>query len=64
MTTKNTNQVAELVEARDLPFEVRMAGAEAITLEIMKAGANYDAACDCWDAMIAALASYKEQNHG
>lgn len=34
---------------------VLMAGANAITADHMKAMANYDAACDCWQAMIAKL---------
>lgn len=33
--------------------EMRLAGAQAITLEHMKKAANYDAACDAWSAMIA-----------
>lgn len=32
--------------------EMKMAGAEAITLESMKAKANYCAMLDCWQAMI------------
>lgn len=35
-------------------FAVKMAGAQAITAEHMKANANYDAACDAWQAMIQA----------
>jgi hypothetical protein len=36
---------------------MKMAGAEKITAEIMKANANYDAACDAWPAMINAALS-------
>ena len=43
----------------DLPFEVRIAGAEAITVDHMEKRANYDAACDCWDAMNQAIRSLK-----
>ncbi len=35
-------------------FAMKMAGAEAITAEHMKAMANYDAADDAWQAMIRA----------
>lgn len=35
-------------------FDVKMAGAEAITKDHMRKMANYDAAIDCWRAMIAA----------
>lgn len=36
-------------------FDVKMAGAAAITKDHMRKMANYDAAIDCWSAMIAAL---------
>ena len=35
-------------------MDMKMAGAEAITLEIMRANANYDAADDAWAAMLKA----------
>ena len=41
---------------REPTFDMKMAGASAITLEHMKAAANFDAACDAWAAMIAASA--------
>lgn len=57
---------AELAEARAkveghilVPIKptlaMEMAGAEAITEDHMRKMANYDAACDCWSAMIEAL---------
>lgn len=49
-----------LPSARELPLAVKMAGAGAITEEIMRANANYDAACDCWDAMIRALSKQEK----
>ena len=44
-----------LVQSAKLPLAVKMAGAEAITKDHMIKNANYDAACDCWDAMVSAL---------
>lgn len=34
--------------------EMKMAGAQAITVDHMQKSANYDAACDAWSAMIRA----------
>ena len=36
------------------PFNVKLAGAGAITEDHMRKMANYDAAIDCWRAMITA----------
>lgn len=47
--------VALLQPSCALALPVKLAGAEAITADHMKKGANFDAACDCWDAMVAAL---------
>ena len=44
--------LAVLNTLRNADVEMKMAGATAITAEHMKAMANYDAADDCWNAMI------------
>lgn len=43
-----------VIVPREPTLAMKVAGAEAITKEHMKALANYDAACDAWPAMIAA----------
>jgi hypothetical protein len=44
-----------ILRALEVPTEgMKMAGAQAITLDHMRKAANYDAACDAWSAMIAA----------
>lgn len=48
---------AVLQALREPSPDMKMAGAKAITAEHMKAMANYDAACDCWPAMIDAALS-------
>lgn len=40
---------------RDPGLPLKLIGAEAITLDLMKARANYCAASDCWDAMLGAI---------
>ena len=45
---------AALEAMREPDFLMKMAGASAITVEIMEAKANYDGACDAWQAMIKA----------
>ena len=48
---------AILEQLREPSSDAKLAGASAITLEMMEAKANYDAACACWPAMLdAALA--------
>lgn len=48
-------QARAAIEAmREPDFLMKMAGASAITVEIMEAKANYDGACDAWQAMITA----------
>lgn len=43
------------LRAMETPTEaMKMAGAQAITLDHMRKAANYDAACDAWSAMIRA----------
>lgn len=53
------NAIGKMIEAAlralEVPTEgMKMAGAQAITLDHMRKAANYDAACDAWSAMIAA----------
>ena len=45
---------AAIEAMREPDFLMKMAGASAITVEIMEAKANYDGACDAWQAMITA----------
>jgi hypothetical protein len=50
--TVNVEQADLSIVPRQPTFEMKMAGAEAITAEHMRTAANYDAACDAWSAMI------------
>lgn len=50
---------AVLEALREPTFELKMAGAEAITADTMKAMANYDGAIQCWQAMIDAALNDK-----
>lgn len=53
---------AVLQALREPTFEMKLAGAEAITADTMKAMANYDGAIQCWTAMIdAALAAIRKE---
>lgn len=52
---RRRSQVRAVIEALMEPTpEIKLAGAQAITLEMMRAAANYDAACDAWKAMLTA----------
>ena len=46
---------AVLQSIREPSIDAKLAGASAITLEMMEAKANYDAACACWPAMLGAM---------
>lgn len=55
MQAKALRQALAVLEAMlDLPMELKLIGAEKITLDIMKANANYDAICEAWPAIIKA----------
>lgn len=51
---------AVLTAMREPTPGMKMAGAKAITLETMKANANYDAACDCWEAVLDHILTERE----
>lgn len=53
------HRLAVLRALREPTFEMKMAGAEAITADTMKAMANYDGAIQCWQAMIDAALNDK-----
>lgn len=57
MTRGQARSIARAIlnRLREPSPEMKMAGAEAITAETMKAMANYDAMLDCWLAMLSAI---------